>query len=343
MTDSDIRTLLDALNVAKIAETTSSGWVQASCPLAPFSSAHKSAVDAHPSFGIKVNDEGRSGYRCFTCNSHGTMQELMMRLHNYAASDQSEDYLQRLRDLAEWVRTVDREDVISPLVKKLRRGEYRDPSPLEVGGIKIPSKMVRALDADRPETIYSEADLDSYKELPQEALDYLTQQRSMPPAVIREWELRWHSPTRRIVIPIRDCQRRLVGFSTRALDPWVKPKFKHSKGFLRDRYLYGEQHLVAGVQTAVMVEGFFDAIYLRDQGFPAFAIMGTHLSNLQVEKIVRFCRSVTVLLDGDAAGIAASERVLHSLQNRLPVRSIPLPTGKDPDDLSPLDLAELLG
>ena len=49
-------------------------WVRGNCPLAPFT--HAKGVDENPSFGIKVNEDGESGYHCFTCGS-GRLADLI--------------------------------------------------------------------------------------------------------------------------------------------------------------------------------------------------------------------------------------------------------------------------
>ena len=60
-------------------------WVKASCVFAPWVSAHKGGVDRNPSFGIKINDTGRSMFNCFACHKHGDLDTLMVELMHYAS------------------------------------------------------------------------------------------------------------------------------------------------------------------------------------------------------------------------------------------------------------------
>ena len=58
-------------------------WVQASCPAA--FSRHKSGTDHNPSFGINVNEEGKSGYHCFSCGMKGhDLGDLLLELQHDA-------------------------------------------------------------------------------------------------------------------------------------------------------------------------------------------------------------------------------------------------------------------
>jgi DNA primase len=351
MNAEDIQTLLGKLGCNRI-KITSGQWVHASCPFAPYTDAHKNRKDAHPSFGVSISD-GVSGYKCFTCNANGNLTELLMRLRHLALQEGLE--VDVLTDLFAWVQTRNKPKpvTIEGLRERLEKVEYRQRKAVEIGGIRVSESTARSVlrvsdgvfvPEDIPETFMEEAELDRFQPLSEEAWNYLAHDRGLSGKTIIEWGFRWHADSRRIAIPIRDCKGRLVGISGRSLGTESKRKFLHSTGYQRDRYLFGEHRLVEGsTGKGIVVEGFFDAIYLWQQGYKAVALLGTYPSKMQVEKLVRFFGEAVVLPDGDNAGYEAAERVAEALVGRMPVRIAPMPKGKDPDEVSPLDLMDALG
>jgi DNA primase len=95
--------------------------------------------------------------------------------------------------------------------------------------------------------------------------------------------------------------------------------------------------------TVYLVEGFFDCINVDQAGFPAVALMGCSISQAQEELLARYFESVVILLDGDEAGKAATEEISNRLKHRMFVRVVAVPQGKQPDELSDNELADLLG
>jgi 5S rRNA maturation endonuclease (ribonuclease M5) len=65
------------LEASKIRVSPDEKWVRSSCPLASYT--HPKGSDSNPSFGVKVNDRGESGYNCFTCGS-GSLKDLIHRM-----------------------------------------------------------------------------------------------------------------------------------------------------------------------------------------------------------------------------------------------------------------------
>lgn len=343
MTGEDISELLSSLGCEKIKQN-NSGWINSSCPFAPFTALHKNRTDSSPSFGVHVNECGVSGYQCFTCNKSGTLNDLLFRLRSLM-KERDED-VSVFQKLFEFVSK--RENAFnSPevLLEKLNRAEYVPKSMTEIGGIRISSKSARMMlgnGYNKPEVFLPEEELDVFTSLSEEAEEYLLS-RGLKRETLLKWEFKWHPRTRRIAIPIRDLNRRLVGISGRSLYGENKRKFLHSSGFQRDRYLFGEVHVPnSGLDTAVVVEGFFDAIFLWQNGYAGLAIMGTYPSSLQVEKLSRMFKEVVILPDGDSAGEEAAKRVAKYLLGRIPVRIGPVFRGKDPDELSPLELSEAI-
>ena len=85
-----------------------------------------------------------------------------------------------------------------------------------------------------------------------------------------------------------------------------------------------------------LVEGYTDVISLFQQGIEnVVSTSGTALTIEQIRLLKRLTRNVTLLYDGDAAGIRASFRGIDLLlEEGMLVRVVPLPEGQDPDTLA---------
>jgi DNA primase len=154
----------------------------------------------------------------------------------------------------------------------------------------------------------------------------------------------------RVTFAIRDPAGRLVGFGARALAKDEKAKYINSpesevfkKGDLLYRFPEARKAANAsgrdpGGRGLVIVEGYMDAIAMAQAGVgETVASLGTALTPEQIELAWRAGPKSTLLLDGDAAGIAAgyraAERVLTKLEPGRTMRFARLKGVKDPDDL----------
>lgn len=165
----------------------------------------------------------------------------------------------------------------------------------------------------------------------------------------------------RVIIPIADDRGVYVGLGGRILGEG-EPKYLNSPQsdiFDKGRTLYALD--VAGPQaretgTVVVVEGYLDVIGPWQAGFRNLvATMGTSLTERHAARLTRFASRVVLAMDPDSAGMAAAERAGSLLLNfdspeamgdaqrsaeaitanvDLDLRVAPLPTGKDPDDLT---------
>jgi DNA primase len=165
----------------------------------------------------------------------------------------------------------------------------------------------------------------------------------------------------RIVFPMRDIDGKIIGFTGRSLiEDEVKrkqhniAKWLHSGGLHRHyslpkrSILYGIDHAVEYVRggTVILVEGTIDVLRLQDTGVHnACAVLGDRLSRQQ-EMLIRQmgARVVIPMFDADAAGKKANDNLKSRFSENdiLSVRTIDLPDGKDPGDLSKTEIEELL-
>jgi DNA primase len=148
----------------------------------------------------------------------------------------------------------------------------------------------------------------------------------------------------RIMIPIHDQRGRIVAFGGRALSSDAPAKYLNSpettlfrKGetvfnFHRARESARKESLV------IAVEGYLDAITVYQSGLRCVvAIMGTAVTEEQIEALWRLAPEPVICLDGDKAGLAAAERSLDrifpNLRTGFSFRFSFLPPGVDPDEI----------
>jgi DNA primase len=145
--------------------------------------------------------------------------------------------------------------------------------------------------------------------------------------------------TGRCVIPIRDEQSRLVAYVGRTVNG-EEPKYRFPAGFRKSQVLFNfDRAMQTGAGDVIVVEGFFDALKVHQAGHPAVvALMGASFSQRQSELLLsRFAR-VTLMLDGDETGRRASEVIAQLLKPKVPVHTVALPNGVQPDQLSSAEI-----
>ncbi|WP_248352737.1 DNA primase [Anaeromyxobacter oryzae] len=148
----------------------------------------------------------------------------------------------------------------------------------------------------------------------------------------------------RLMFPIAGMDGQVIGFGGRALGDEKGAKYLNTPEtplYKKSRVLYGldlARETIRKTRQALLVEGYFDVIGLHQAGITnAVAVCGTALTPEHVELLGRCdCREVTILFDGDAAGLAAPAKAAQAL---FPaglagkVAVLPSDAGKtDPDD-----------
>ena len=145
----------------------------------------------------------------------------------------------------------------------------------------------------------------------------------------------------RVMLPVIDRQKRVVGFGSRLLDPDAKDRkyvnSPESPLFHKKEQLYGLHAALEAIRKsgiAVVVEGNFDVLALHEAGIEeAVAPMGTALTVEQVAALGRLAKTVTVVFDGDAAGQRAAQKAVPLFVDAdVDGRVARLPAGFDPDD-----------
>lgn len=143
----------------------------------------------------------------------------------------------------------------------------------------------------------------------------------------------------RLMFPIFNTTSEVIGFGGRTLGDGL-PKYLNSSDspiFNKSRVLYGIHEtgkFIRAEDSAIVVEGYMDALALYSAGIKnVVAILGTAFTPEHAKLLKRNSLNVTMLLDGDEAGITAAERSLPILLEAgiLP-KGLILPEGQDPDD-----------
>jgi DNA primase len=144
----------------------------------------------------------------------------------------------------------------------------------------------------------------------------------------------------RVIFPIHDLTGRVIAFGGRQLVKDDKsPKYLNSpetEVYHKSHVLYGifqAKKSIRNLNNCYLVEGYTDVTSLHQSGIEnVVASSGTSLTEGQIKLIKRFTDNVTVLYDGDAAGIKASLRGIDLLlEQGLNVRCVSFPDGEDPD------------
>jgi DNA primase len=156
----------------------------------------------------------------------------------------------------------------------------------------------------------------------------------------------------RVIFPIHSFSGRVLGFGARILKSNVKiAKYLNSPEteiYHKSNVLYGlnqSKQAISRENLCLMVEGYMDVISLHQSGIEnVVASSGTALTTEQIKLIKRLTENVTILFDGDAAGIKASFRSIDMLLSEgMNIRVVLFPDGDDPDSFArknPRDFVE---
>jgi DNA primase len=147
----------------------------------------------------------------------------------------------------------------------------------------------------------------------------------------------------RVIFPVHNLSGKVIAFGARMLGKDKnQPKYVNSPEteiYHKSDVLYGlyqAKNIIRQKDNCYLVEGYTDVISMHKSDVQnVVASSGTALTTSQVQLIRRFTENVTVLFDGDAAGIKAAIRGIDMLlESGLNVRVVLFPDGEDPDSYS---------
>jgi len=147
----------------------------------------------------------------------------------------------------------------------------------------------------------------------------------------------------RVMFPIHNVTGKVIAFGARTLrNDKKQPKYINSPEtdiYHKSKILYGihqARQTIRNDDMCFLVEGYTDVISLHESGVTnVVSSSGTSLTKEQIQLIGRYTKNITVLYDGDSAGIKASFRGIDLiLEHDLNVRAVVFPDGEDPDSYS---------
>lgn len=155
----------------------------------------------------------------------------------------------------------------------------------------------------------------------------------------------------RVMFPIHNLSGRVLGFGGRILKTEEKTakylNSPESEIYHKSKVLYGiytAKKAISQENICYLVEGYTDVISLYQSGVEnVVSSSGTSLTEGQIRLISRFTPNITILYDGDAAGLKASFRGIDMiLQEGMNVRVVLFPEGEDPDSYAKAHTTEEL-
>ena len=150
----------------------------------------------------------------------------------------------------------------------------------------------------------------------------------------------------RLIFPIRNQRGQTIGFGGRALDSDEPAKYINTQEtdlFRKKSEVYGLYEALhpvekghAAIEDMYLVEGYMDVVSMKCHGIDsAVACMGTAVSRIQLQKILKKCKRLVFCFDGDDAGREAAWRATNELlpiiEDKDQIALLFLPQGEDPD------------
>jgi DNA primase len=256
-------------------------------------------------------DTAEQVFHCFSCQAGGSVLDLVMAIEGCGLR-------QAAQRLSSWsVASAAEAEPCSPPVKATvtKKREFTAALPFRLRGVDLHHPYLRM--------------------------------RGIAEATAREFGIGFYDGPglmhNRLVIPIENQFGTLVGYCGRALDG-SEPRYRFPPRFPKSQFLFNFHRAAASnAPQVIVVEGFFDCLKVYQAGFPGVvAIMGSAMSQRQLELLVQSFRRIRLMLDGDAAGRRASTVIASRLAPHAPVEVIQLPDATQPDQLTPSHISELV-
>jgi DNA primase len=298
------------LGLAKIDSTSRSGWVIARCPFARW--RHEKGTDTSPSFGLKV---GKDHCHCFSCDWSSSLSDMLYRLAVYAKGNKVAG--ERIRAADHYLDTEGQ--------MLLTIGRQEDDDDEEVDTIE-----------EWPEWTIS-------NHLPAYAHPYLAA-RGVPVSVAEIMDFRYDSGRRRLGVPVRDFDMRLMGFHGRDVTgtssiPYLAYTPKQGGGQYNRPIWLGE-HWVDLSKPVLIVESVFDLARALQLYRNTLCPLMAGLRKSKIDRLSEALR-IALLFDADKAGQRAAEKMVGGLPDSQ-FLMLSIPAGyKDPGEM-PVDVLEAL-
>ncbi|AKQ46327.1 DNA primase [Rufibacter radiotolerans] len=302
-----------------------------------------------PSFSVAPN---KGIYKCFGCGKAGNSVQFIMDVEGTS-------YVEALKYLAKKYSIDIEEDqspaavqaqnerdslyIISDFAKEYYvKALHKNDEGQSIGAPYFKQRGLSAATIQKFELGYS---LDSWDDFTKAALDKGFQLKYLEETgltIVKQEEGKQYDRFRgRVMFPIQNVSGRTIGFGARTLKSNDKksPKYVNSPEspiYHKSDVLYGmfqAKQSIRQEDECFLVEGYLDVLSLHQGGIEnVVASSGTSLTENQIKLIGRYTKYITVLYDGDPAGIKASLRGIDLiLEGGLNVNVVLFPDGDDPD------------
>lgn len=329
MNEKDLKNVLKKLKIETVSRN--GYWLQFSCPFAKWT--HRSRKDNSPSCGARVNNEGVSSYKCFTCHKSGRISSLVRSLEYY--SGRSFPGVALEADLAD--ATISFGDF-----EKTDHEEFSMPEPLN-------------------EAAYADLYMPAYEN--KFARQYL-KQRGVSKETAEYLGLGYDPDDLRITFPVRDIEGNLYGFTGRS----ILPDDKFSKMYkeykkVRDYLGLPKKFLMLGAEFIdpkkpnFVIEGLFGYTHLfeihADNICNPLAVLGNELTNEKADFLIEQDNLTILAFDNDDGGDSglfgvesakyAKPGAVDKLSGHIPIVVPNWPKGKkDPDELTLAEVRKMI-
>lgn len=300
-----------------------------------------------PSFTVSSNKEI---YKCFGCGKSGNAINFLMEMEKYS-------YVEALRALAARYNIEVEETATSPeykqqqqtseslfIINKFAQEFFTDTLLNTEDGrdIALSYLQSRGFTEDTIKKFqlgFNPESRDSFAKAAT-AAQYSTELLLKTGLVVQRDDRLQDNYRGRIIFPIHNQSGKVLGFGARIIKSNDRaPKYintPENEIYIKSKILYGSYFARQAIDKAnecLLVEGYTDVISLHQAGVEnVVASGGTSLTTDQLRLIKKYSNNLTIVYDGDSAGIKAALRGLDlALEERLDVRLVLIPDGEDPD------------
>ncbi len=300
-----------------------------------------------PSFTVSP---AKGIYKCFGCGKGGNSVNFVMD-HEHFSYPEALKYLASKYNIfiEETVRTPEQEEAANDresmfIVSNIANEYFQDQlfnsdegraiglSYFKERGFReeVLKKFLLGYSPEKSDAFSAHALKEGYK------IEFLEKTGLTIPKESRNYD-RFHG---RVMFPIRSLSGRVLGFGGRILKSNVKAaKYLNSPEsdiYHKSKVLYGmyfAKNSIVKKNRCLLVEGYTDVISMHQAGIEnVVASSGTSLTIDQIKLVKRFTNNITLLFDGDAAGLKAALRGVNLiLEEGLNVKIVTFPDGEDPD------------
>lgn len=318
MKKQQIREFLKLLGAKVPVSQSRAGWVVSNCPLCHW--RHENGESSPEVFGVKI-ESGDSFCNCFACDFHGSQTDLVIEMRRLNKLDNHGEFgfKQALDMVMKAEEEMDLDALDSPDIEEMLFGEGQQDHI-------FPDWWLSTFPA-----------WDTVKF----ARDYV-KERGIHPKVASMLDLRADTQQERLCFPVRDFSGNLRGLHGRAIHDGVEPRYRmYLQAKKNNPLIWLGEHWIDLDQPIVVVEGPMDLAHVmqvyRNVASPLFS----NPNYLKINRIADALEVVT-LLDRGTGGDKGREKLGGALKHSMVTHLKPPVQYKDPGDMPPEEIAELL-